>query len=64
MNQNFVNSWDMISFKWKAMAKNNQKTIIWDILQGAKKIINPLTYYSMLGGPFFKSHPAVLVFDP
>ena len=39
------------------MAKNNQKTKILDILLGAKKKINPLTYYSMLGGPFFKSHP-------
>ena len=42
------------------MAKSNQNTIIWDIFQGAKKKINPLTYYSMLGGPFFKSHPVLL----
>ena len=53
----FVNSWGKINSKWKAMAKNNQKIIIWDILQGAKKRIHPLTYYSKSGGPFFKSHP-------
>ena len=39
------------------MAKNNQKTIILDIIQGAKKRIHALTYYSKSGGPFFKSHP-------
>ena len=57
MNQKFANLMGNIYFKWEAMAKNNEKTIIWDILQGTKKIINPLIYSSMIGGPFFKSHP-------
>ena len=53
----FVNSWGKINSKWKAIAKNNQKNIIWDILQGAKKRIHAATFYSKSGGPFFKSHP-------
>ena len=48
-----------INLKSKAMAKNNQKTIILDIPQGAKKRINLLTYSMMLGGPFLKSHPVL-----
>ena len=60
ISQNSVISRGKINFQCKALAKDNQKFQSEVFYKVSRKERTPLTYYGMIGGPFFYLHS---VFD-